>query len=57
MQDMIALQRWLYEGIASGFRDVAGGSGLALAAALGAAVLFGVLHAMMPGHGKTVLFS
>jgi len=57
MQDLIALQRWLYEGMASGLRDVADGSLAALAAAMGAAVLFGILHAMMPGHGKTVLFS
>jgi ABC-type nickel/cobalt efflux system permease component RcnA len=57
MQDIVALQRWLYEGMANGLRDVASGSWLALAAAMAAAVLFGVLHAMMPGHGKTVLFS
>ena len=57
MQDLIGLQRWLYEGMASGLGDVAGGSLGALAAAMVAAVLFGVLHALMPGHGKTVLFS
>ncbi|MEM7191366.1 MAG: hypothetical protein AAF405_00615 [Pseudomonadota bacterium] len=57
MQELIALQRWLYEGMAEGLRDVAGGSIGALAAAMGAAILFGVLHALMPGHGKTVLFS
>lgn len=57
MEDLIALQRWLYDGMASGLRDVASGSGPALAAAMAAAVLFGILHAMMPGHGKTVLFS
>ena len=57
MQDVIALQRWLYEGMASGLGDVAGGSFGALMASMAAAVLFGVLHAMMPGHGKTVLFS
>jgi nickel/cobalt exporter len=57
MEDLIALQRWLYEGMGSGLRDVASGSGPALAAAMAAAVLFGILHAMMPGHGKTVLFS
>jgi ABC-type nickel/cobalt efflux system permease component RcnA len=57
MQDFIALQRWLYEGMASGLSDVADGRFPALIAAMGAAVLFGVLHAMMPGHGKTILFS
>lgn len=57
MQDLIALQRWLYEGMAHGLGDVAGGNVPALVAAMAAAVLFGILHAMMPGHGKTVLFS
>lgn len=57
MQEMIALQRWLYEGMASGLGDVARGSPWAVLAAMAAAILFGVLHALMPGHGKTVLFS
>lgn len=57
MHEMIALQRWLYEGMASGLREAAAGGTLALATALGAAVVFGILHALMPGHGKTVLFS
>lgn len=57
MHYLIALQRWLYEGMANGLGDVAGGSWPALGAAMAAAVLFGSLHAMMPGHGKTVLFS
>ncbi|MEM7399039.1 MAG: hypothetical protein AAGF48_06815 [Pseudomonadota bacterium] len=57
MQDLIDLQRWLYEGMASGLGDVAGGNFGALLAAMAAAVLFGILHALMPGHGKTVLFS
>ena len=57
MQEMIALQRWLYESMASGLGDVAEGSSWAVLAAMAAAILFGVLHALMPGHGKTVLFS
>lgn len=57
MQEIIALQRWLYEGMARGLGDVAQGGSFAIFAAMGTAVLFGVLHAMMPGHGKTVLFS
>jgi nickel/cobalt exporter len=57
MQKIIALQRWLYEGMAHGLGEVAQGGPLAIFAAMGAAVLFGVLHAMMPGHGKIVLFS
>lgn len=54
---MIALQRWLYDGMANGLGDVAAGSSRAVFAAMAAAILFGVLHALMPGHGKTVLFS
>lgn len=57
MQEMIALQRWLYESMASGLGDVAEGSSWAVLAAMAAAIVFGVLHALMPGHGKTVLFS
>lgn len=57
MQEIIALQRWLYDGMADGLGNVAAGSPWAVLAAMAAAVLFGVLHALMPGHGKTVLFS
>jgi nickel/cobalt transporter (NicO) family protein len=57
MQEIIALQRWLYEGMAQGLGDVAQGGPLSIFCAMGAAVLFGALHAMMPGHGKTILFS
>lgn len=57
MQEMIALQRMLHEGMARGLSDVAQGSAWAILAAMAAAILFGVLHALMPGHGKTVLFS
>lgn len=57
MQEIIALQRWLYGGMASGLGDVAQGSAWAIAAAMTAAMLFGAVHALMPGHGKTVLFS
>lgn len=53
----MALQRWLHEGMAQGLGDVAGGNPLAIGAAMAAAMLFGVVHALMPGHGKTVLFS
>jgi ABC-type nickel/cobalt efflux system permease component RcnA len=43
--------------MANGLGDVAQGSPWAIFAAMGAAMLFGVVHALMPGHGKTVLFS
>jgi hypothetical protein len=43
--------------MASGLGDVAGGDVRAIFVAMAAAVLFGAVHALMPGHGKTVLVS
>ena len=43
--------------MAQGLRDVSAGDATAIAFAMIAAVLFGALHALMPGHGKTVLVS
>lgn len=57
MNSLVALQHWLYGGMANGLGDVAGGNPLAIFAAMAAAVLFGAVHALMPGHGKTVLVS
>jgi nickel/cobalt transporter (NicO) family protein len=57
MESLIAAQRWLYGGIASGLGDFAGGDPRAIFAAVVAAVFFGAIHALMPGHGKTVLVS
>jgi nickel/cobalt exporter len=57
MHEMIALQRWLHQGMAGGLGDVAEGRPWAILAAMAAAMVFGVVHALMPGHGKTVLFS
>jgi nickel/cobalt exporter len=57
MENIVAIQRWLYGGMASGLGDVAGGDTYAIVAAMAAAVLFGAVHALMPGHGKTVLVS
>jgi nickel/cobalt exporter len=57
MNSLIAIQGWLYSGMASGLGDVANGDIRAVFAAMAAAVLFGAVHAMMPGHGKTVLVS
>lgn len=55
-----AAQRWLHTGLAEGI-DGIGGSGGAAAydlAALGAlGFLFGALHALLPGHGKSILVS
>jgi ABC-type nickel/cobalt efflux system permease component RcnA len=57
MENLVAIQRWLYGGMASGLGDVAGGDVRAIFVAMAAAVLFGAVHALMPGHGKTVLVS
>ena len=57
MEGIFALQRWLYWEIAGNLREVAGGDlGIFLTAAP-VAVVFGAIHALMPGHGKTVLVS
>jgi nickel/cobalt transporter (NicO) family protein len=57
MNLLVDVQHWLYGGMASGLGDVAGGDTYAIVAAMAAAVLFGAVHALMPGHGKTVLVS
>ena len=57
MDQIVALQRWLYGSMASGLGDVAGGQPRAVLLAMAAAILFGAVHALMPGHGKMVLVS
>jgi ABC-type nickel/cobalt efflux system permease component RcnA len=51
-------QRRLNDAISAAFREVRdGGSRGAIAAILGLAFLYGVLHAIGPGHGKAVVAS
>jgi nickel/cobalt exporter len=57
LNEMAAIQRWFYGGIADGLGQVAGGEASAVFAAMAAAIVFGAVHALMPGHGKTVLVS
>jgi ABC-type nickel/cobalt efflux system permease component RcnA len=55
MDWLVAIQKWLYGGMAEGVRsatDVAGMPGL-----IALAFIFGIVHALMPGHGKSVLVS
>lgn len=52
---LVSLQRWLYQSMASGMGE-AGRSGISFLL-LATAAGFGSLHALMPGHGKTVLMS
>jgi nickel/cobalt transporter (NicO) family protein len=51
------LQRWLYAGIAGNLGEVATGNLWMLVSAMAVAMVFGAVHALMPGHGKTVLVS
>jgi nickel/cobalt transporter (NicO) family protein len=55
MHWLIELQHWLYGSMAAGIKSAEHVS--ALPALLASAVLFGALHALMPGHGKSVLVS
>lgn len=57
METLLSIQHWLYGGMSRGLGDVAGGNASAIFVAMGAAILFGAVHALMPGHGKTVLVS
>lgn len=55
MDWLIAAQRWLYGGMADNMRAATDLS--SLPALIAVACLFGMIHAFMPGHGKTVLMS
>lgn len=57
MQTLVAIQGWLYGGMSKGLGDIAAGDATAVLFAMAAAILFGAVHALMPGHGKTVLVS
>jgi ABC-type nickel/cobalt efflux system permease component RcnA len=55
---MIDVQRWLYENATGALKAFAGTPDFAvLAGGLAFAVLFGFVHALMPGHGKIALVS
>jgi nickel/cobalt exporter len=55
MDWLVALQKWLYGGMAEGMRSATDLT--ALPALVSLAFLFGIIHALMPGHGKSVLVS
>lgn len=52
MDWLIAFQTWLYGGMLRGIKSTVDVSGL-----VAAAFLLGIAHALMPGHGKTILVS
>lgn len=53
----MTIQHWLYGGVRSQLGEVFEGDSSAVLLAMVAAVLFGAVHALMPGHGKTALVS
>ena len=57
METLVDIQHWLYRGIGEGLGNVAGGDYRAVLVAMAAAIVFGAVHALMPGHGKIVLIS
>jgi nickel/cobalt exporter len=58
MLSLLDMQRWLYREAIVGLKTVAAGADLEkLAFAMGFAALFGLIHALMPGHGKSVIVS
>jgi nickel/cobalt transporter (NicO) family protein len=55
---MLELQRWLYAEAGTQLKSFANGiDPLMLLMGVSIAALFGLVHAFMPGHGKTVLVS
>jgi nickel/cobalt transporter (NicO) family protein len=52
---MSDIQRWLYQSIAAGMGEASGI--FSLLSVLAIAMAFGSVHALMPGHGKSVLVS
>src|SRR5262245_25189378 len=58
MKFLSDIQGWLYGGATAELRGLAAELGAPkLLAAMSLAVVFGMVHALMPGHGKTVIVS
>lgn len=56
LDDLIAFQRWIYSALSADLGSYAATRDwLALLAVLPAGVLFGAVHALTPGHGKSIL--
>jgi ABC-type nickel/cobalt efflux system permease component RcnA len=55
-KQMLELQRWLYGEASTQLKALGSGlEPLSLLSAVCIAALFGLVHALMPGHGKTAL--
>ena len=58
LEQLVALQRWIYAALSADLVAFAANRDwTALATVLPAGVLFGAVHALTPGHGKSVLAS
>lgn len=57
MGTILDLQRWLYGGALDALNGLRTAGVTGLPALIGAAFGFGMLHALLPGHGKSVLAS
>ena len=49
MEILIGIRHWLYLGIGEGLGSVAGGDHRVVWVAMATAILFGAVHALMPG--------
>jgi nickel/cobalt transporter (NicO) family protein len=57
-EQLFALQRWIYGALSADLAAFANTRDwLALAGVLPAGIIFGAVHALTPGHGKTILAS
>jgi nickel/cobalt exporter len=58
LDQLVTLQRWIYGALSADLVAFAASRDwLALAAVMPAGVLFGAVHALTPGHGKSILAS
>ena len=57
MDNIFELQRQLYTGALDALNGLAAGGISAAPGLIAAALAFGMLHALLPGHGKAVLAS
>jgi ABC-type nickel/cobalt efflux system permease component RcnA len=58
LHQLFAIQRWIYDSLTADLREFATDRNwFALIAVLPAGVLFGALHALTPGHSKSILAS
>src|SRR5205823_5302004 len=58
LEQLVAIQRWIYSALSADLTSFAATRNwAALAVVLPTGVLFGAVHALTPGHGKSILAS